>query len=124
MYLTLHSYGQMFLFPWGYDRIDHTREYELERMGRLGARAMGRGYTVGSAAKVLYPAAGGSDDWAFGGAKIPYSYTIGNSNYYHCFLLRTIVRTSGHRVIRVHTPRLADKEGGRGDPQRRGGHGQ
>jgi len=31
---------------------------------------------VGSAAKVLYPAAGGSDDWAFGGAGIPYSYTI------------------------------------------------
>ena len=26
--------------------------------------------------KVLYPAAGGSDDWAFGGAGIPYSYTI------------------------------------------------
>ena len=78
MYLTLHSYGQMFLFPWGYDRVDHTREYELDRMGRLGARAMGRGYTVGSAAKVLYPAAGGSDDWAFGGANIPYSYTIGD----------------------------------------------
>ena len=32
--------------------------------------------TVGSAAKILYPAAGGSDDWAFGGAGIPYSYTI------------------------------------------------
>ena len=28
--------------------------------------------------QVLYPAAGGSDDWAFGGAGIPYSYTIGN----------------------------------------------
>lgn len=26
--------------------------------------------------QVLYPAAGGSDDWAFGGAGIPYSYTI------------------------------------------------
>merc|ERR1719150_3361756 len=76
MYLTLHSYGQMFLYPWGYDRLDHSREYELKRMGNVGARAMGRGYTVGSAAKVLYPAAGGSDDWAFGGADIPYSYTI------------------------------------------------
>lgn len=52
MYLTLHSYGQMFLYPWGYDRVDHNREYELKRMGNIGARAMGRGYTVGSAAKV------------------------------------------------------------------------
>jgi len=76
MYLTFHSYGQMVLYPWGYDRVDHRDERELERLGRVAARALGRGYTVGSAAKVLYPAAGGSDDWAFGGAGIPYSYTI------------------------------------------------
>ena len=66
----------MILYPWGYERLDHADEYELERMGRIAARAMGRGYTVGSAAKVLYPAAGGSDDWAKGGAGIKYSYTI------------------------------------------------
>ena len=28
---------------------------------------------------MLYPAAGGSDDWALGGAGIPYSYTIGRA---------------------------------------------
>lgn len=76
LYLTFHSYGQMVLYPWGYDRVDHQAEAELARLGRVGADAMGRGYTVGSAAKVLYPAAGGSDDWALGGAGIPYSYTI------------------------------------------------
>merc|ERR1712226_429740 len=76
LYLTFHSYGQMILYPWGYDRQDHTGESELKRLGNVAARAMGRGYTVGSAAKVLYPAAGGSDDWALGGAGIPYSYTI------------------------------------------------
>ena len=52
MYLPFHSYGQMFLYPWGYDRVDHNKEYELRRLGNVGARAMGRGYTVGSAAKV------------------------------------------------------------------------
>jgi len=76
MYLTFHSYGQMILYPWGYERLDHSQESELKRLGNVAARAMSRGYTVGSAAKVLYPAAGGSDDWAFGGAKIPYSYTF------------------------------------------------
>jgi len=76
MYLTFHSYGQMVLYPWGYERLDHNDEYELDRMGRVAARAMGGGYRVGSAAKVLYPAAGGSDDWAKGGAGIRYSYTI------------------------------------------------
>ena len=28
---------------------------------------------------MLYPAAGGSDDWALGGAGIPYSYTTGRA---------------------------------------------
>ena len=32
--------------------------------------------SIGSAAGVLYPAAGGSDDWARGGAGIKYSYTV------------------------------------------------
>lgn len=79
MYLTFHSYGQMFLHPWGYERVDFYGEAELERMGRVGAsgaRSMGGGYRVGSAAKILYPASGGSDDWAKGGAGIKYSYTI------------------------------------------------
>ena len=39
-------------------------------------RSGGKKYTIGSAAKMLYPAAGGSDDWARGGAGIKYSYTI------------------------------------------------
>merc|ERR1712173_76478 len=76
MYLTFHSYGQMILYPWGYDRVDHDEEDELNRMGQIAARAMSGWYRVGSAAKVLYPAAGGSDDWAKGGAGIKYSYTI------------------------------------------------
>ena len=33
-------------------------------------------YSVGSAAKLLWPAAGGSDDWALGALGIPYSFTI------------------------------------------------
>lgn len=36
----------------------------------------GTSYTVGPAASTLYPAAGGSDDWAKGTAKMKYAYTI------------------------------------------------
>ena len=76
MYLTFHSYGQMILYPWGYDRVDARDSAELQRMGTVGARAMGGNYKVGSAAKVNYEAAGASDDWAKGSAGIKYSYTI------------------------------------------------
>ena len=33
--MLLRSYGQMFLYPWGYDRVDHSQEREMERLGRV-----------------------------------------------------------------------------------------
>lgn len=77
MYLTFHSWGQMILYPWGYDRrVVAKDKRDLDRVGRVGARAMGRKYQVGPAATVNYEAAGASDDWAKGAAGIKYSYTI------------------------------------------------
>jgi len=80
LYLTFHSYGQYILYPWGYARRDTLDKKDLHNLGVKGAQAVrslsGRKYSVGSAAKMLYPAAGGSDDWAKGSAGIKYSYTI------------------------------------------------
>lgn len=81
MYLTVHSYGQYFLYPWGYEKLDTHDRRDLHNMGQIGAQAIQRvngrrRYKVGSAAKMLYPASGGSDDWAKGGAGIKYSYTV------------------------------------------------
>ncbi|XP_037814500.1 carboxypeptidase B-like [Lucilia sericata] len=75
MYLTLHSYGNYLLYPWGYEKsLPSTWPY-LDAVARAGARAIkkasGTVYAVGGAANVLYPAAGGSDDYAFALAKIP-----------------------------------------------------
>lgn len=80
LYLTFHSYGQYLLYPWGYDTLDTHDATDLHRVGNVAARALkqtnGVAYQLGSAAKMLYPASGGSDDWAKGGAGIKYSYTI------------------------------------------------
>ena len=80
LYLTFHSYGQYILYPWGYDTLDTFDFRDLHRVGNVAARALkqtnGVTYQLGSAAKMLYPASGGSDDWAKGGAHIKYSYTI------------------------------------------------
>jgi len=80
LYLTFHSYGQYILYPWGYARRDTPDRNDLHSLGLKGAQAAksvnGRRYSVGTAAKMLYPAAGGSDDWAKGGAGIKYSYTV------------------------------------------------
>ena len=62
LYLTFHSYGQYILYPWGYARRDTLDKKDLHNLGVKGAQAVrslsGRKYSVGSAAKMLYPAAG------------------------------------------------------------------
>lgn len=78
--LSFHSYGQYILYPWGYDRKVPPDHAELDRVGKLGAAAIknvnGNEYTVGPAGSSLYPASGGSDDWAKGTMKLKYSYTV------------------------------------------------
>ena len=77
LYLTFHSYGQYLLYPWGNDKLDTRDWQELKHVGDVANNAMRRlnhgvSYQVGSAAKMLYPASGGSDDWAKGAAGIKY----------------------------------------------------
>lgn len=80
LYLTFHSYGQYILYPWGFDDIDAVDKQDLHRVGTRAANVLksryGSSYQVGSAAQLLYPASGGSDDWAKGGAGIKYSFTV------------------------------------------------
>lgn len=80
MYLSLHSYSQLILTPWGWTK-DLPKDYpDMERVAKSAAQALnskyGTNYTVGSSTNVLYEAAGGSDDWAHGVAGIKYSYTM------------------------------------------------
>ncbi|XP_043288590.1 carboxypeptidase B-like isoform X1 [Venturia canescens] len=81
-FLSFHSYGQFILYPWGYNRRVPADYADLEKVGQQAAAAMkiaggaSSVYTVGNSANTLYPAAGGSDDWAKARLKIKYSYTI------------------------------------------------
>ncbi|NP_001036933.1 carboxypeptidase B-like isoform X2 [Bombyx mandarina] len=78
-YVTYHSYGQYMLYPWGYDNAVPPDYKDLDNLGKKMAEAIsktgGSQYQVGSSSGLLYPAAGGSDDWAKSQG-IKYSYTI------------------------------------------------
>ncbi|XP_013116564.1 carboxypeptidase B1 [Stomoxys calcitrans] len=80
MYLTLHSYGNYLLYPWGYTSALPATVKDLDEVAQAGAAAIrsatGTRYTVGSSTNVLYAAAGGSDDYAFAKANIPISITM------------------------------------------------
>ncbi|XP_066903173.1 carboxypeptidase B isoform X2 [Halyomorpha halys] len=80
-YVTLHSYGQFVLIPYGYKENTFPPDFqELRRVGINAALAIkeigNKKYTVGNTAKVLYTAAGGSDDWVKAKIGANYVYTI------------------------------------------------
>ncbi|XP_058835968.1 carboxypeptidase B-like [Topomyia yanbarensis] len=79
-FLTFHSYGQYILYPWGHDRSVPPDHLDLKRVGDEAAQRMlqkgGAQYTVGPSGNTLYPAAGGSDDWARGAMNIKFVYTV------------------------------------------------
>ena len=80
VYIALHAYSQLWLTPWGYT-TDLPADYkDLYSKARRAAdaveRVYGTRYQVGSSTRVLYAAAGGSDDWAKGVAGGKYVYTV------------------------------------------------
>ncbi|XP_074598066.1 carboxypeptidase B-like [Brevipalpus obovatus] len=80
VYLTLHSYSQLVLSPWGWTE-DLPQDYlELYRVAQLASQSMqklyGTQYNYGATTRVLYVASGGSDDWAYGEVGVKYSYTF------------------------------------------------
>jgi len=77
---TIHAYSQLVLTPWGY-KYDLPRDYaEIKRVGDVFANEVskpyGTRYRVGSPARILYRASGGSIDWAYAKLGVVYSYGL------------------------------------------------
>uniref|UniRef100_A0A0K0EFJ2 Peptidyl-prolyl cis-trans isomerase n=1 Tax=Strongyloides stercoralis TaxID=6248 RepID=A0A0K0EFJ2_STRER len=80
-FISLHTYSQMWIHPFNHQR--HSYPYDmndLRRVGEAGVKAIenvyGTKYKFGTGADILYPSAGGSDDWAKDKAKIKYVYLL------------------------------------------------
>jgi len=78
-FISLHSYSQMIMFPYGHsaERVDNYQD--LKEIGQLAAKKIydlsGRIYKSGSIYETIYPSAGGSKDWAHGELKIPITFS-------------------------------------------------
>ncbi|XP_017063342.1 carboxypeptidase B [Drosophila eugracilis] len=80
MYLTLHSYGSLILYPWGWTAAVPDTEEDLHEVAAEGQKAIqeatGTIYKIGpSTTTINYAAAGASDDYAFN-AGFPISFTM------------------------------------------------
>ncbi|XP_059183902.1 carboxypeptidase O-like [Centropristis striata] len=78
-FLTIHSYGQLLLVPYGHPNFTASNYKELMDVGRAASDAIkkvhGKHYTVGTSPDVLYANSGSSRDWAHM-LGIPLTYTF------------------------------------------------
>ncbi|XP_072541176.1 carboxypeptidase O-like [Salminus brasiliensis] len=78
-FLTIHSYGQQVLLPYGHPQVVAPNHAELLEAGTGAAKAMtaihGKEYEAGTPPEILYEFSGSSKDWARL-AGIPFSYTF------------------------------------------------
>ncbi|NXI23960.1 CBPB1 Carboxypeptidase, partial [Sterrhoptilus dennistouni] len=78
-YLTIHSYSQLLLFPYSYTYNLPSNYQELNSIAKAASQELASlhktKYTYGPGAETIYPAAGGSDDWAYDQG-IKYSFTF------------------------------------------------
>jgi Zinc carboxypeptidase/Carboxypeptidase activation peptide len=79
VYLAFHSYSQLLLFPYGHTSQHTYNHDDLQAIGDAAARSLaqryGTKYTVGNIYDAIYPASGGSMDWAYDTLDIPIAYT-------------------------------------------------
>jgi hypothetical protein len=78
-FIDFHSYGQYWLFPWGYTELytpDNVTQSNLaDQCVNTIKQVHNKIYSPGCSAILLYPAAGGSDDWTYSEGVVS-SYTV------------------------------------------------
>uniref|UniRef100_A0A8D0DWV9 Carboxypeptidase A3 n=1 Tax=Salvator merianae TaxID=96440 RepID=A0A8D0DWV9_SALMN len=86
-YISIHSYSQMLLFPYGYD-FKHTHNNdELNKVAKEAVDALSSlyatQYTYGSTASTIYPCSGSSMDWAYDeGIKYAFGFELRDRGKY------------------------------------------
>ena len=79
-YFTLHSYGQMWMYPYGYTDTLPVNHEELDRLSRVGVAAIaevnGEPYETGTISKVIYKTSGDSIDWVHDQLNVSVAFAI------------------------------------------------
>ncbi|XP_040269363.1 carboxypeptidase A1-like [Bufo bufo] len=78
-FVSIHSYSQMLLYPYGYTTAPAKDAAELNSVSRAAVNALrslyGTQYTYGDIITTIYQASGGTIDWTYNQG-IKYSYTF------------------------------------------------
>ncbi|XP_063227976.1 zinc carboxypeptidase-like [Bacillus rossius redtenbacheri] len=78
VYLSVHSYSQVLLVPYGVANIKPSNFDSLMTIGEKAVASLAKRYgtvfDVGNTVDLMYVSSGGSEDWARGTAQIPIAY--------------------------------------------------
>uniref|UniRef100_A0A8C7ZK11 Carboxypeptidase A1 n=1 Tax=Oryzias sinensis TaxID=183150 RepID=A0A8C7ZK11_9TELE len=90
-FVTIHSYSQMLLYPFGYTSAPSKDEAELHSLAQKAitdlASLYGTRYTYGSIIDTIYQASGNTVDWTYEqGIKYSYTFELRDTGF-HGFLL-------------------------------------
>uniref|UniRef100_A0A8C7E1K7 Carboxypeptidase A2 n=1 Tax=Naja naja TaxID=35670 RepID=A0A8C7E1K7_NAJNA len=90
-FISIHSYSQFLMYPYGYKCTKPKDAEELDRVGKSAADDLtslyGTRYRVGPICSVIYQASGGSIDWSYDyGIKYSFAFELRDTGR-HGFLL-------------------------------------
>jgi carboxypeptidase T len=97
VFITLHSYSQLVLWPWGWTYTDAPNHIQLQTLGRK--MAYFNGYTPQQSTE-LYPTTGTSDDWAYGTMGIAaYTFEMGTSFFQGCTTFESTIYPNNRNAL-------------------------
>ncbi|XP_007570373.1 carboxypeptidase A1-like isoform X1 [Poecilia formosa] len=113
-FISIHSYSQMLLYPYGYTRNPAKDQAELDQVAQKAVTALaslyGTNYRYGSIIKTIYQSSGGSIDWTYKkGIKYSYTFELRDTGHFGFILpANQIVPTANEtwlalKVIMDHT---------------------
>jgi uncharacterized membrane protein/murein tripeptide amidase MpaA len=82
LFITLHSYSQLVLWPWGWTGNDSPNHVQLQTFGR---RLAYFNFYTPQQSNDLYPTSGTSEEWAYGELGVAgYTYEMGTTFFQDC----------------------------------------
>ena len=85
VFITLHSYGQWVLFPWGYANIEAPNNTQLETLGRKFGYFTNYEVCQAGEPGCIYLTDGTNDDWAYGELGLAaYTFELGSAFFQAC----------------------------------------
>ncbi len=92
LFITLHSYGQWVLFPWGWQNGPAPNNSQLETLGRKFGYYTGYEVCQSGELNCIYLSDGATDDWVYGELGLAaYTFELGTSFFESCTSFEEII---------------------------------